>query len=1348
MNVTANGRPAAAGWLICFGLLLWVLMTGFANGAPPTITVNYPADLDSTGNPYMDMSLTVSADNYPVILSVYGDSTSNPSDLIFANDAISAETTVSFRWNSLRLSPDVNTVGLWHFDENTGSIAGDASGSGNSGTFMNGPLWTANGRFGYGIDFDGTDDYITVPDLDNSLDADPTTGVITMEAWLYPHQIGSNTYRAFLSKRDAPITTAVNYSLYLNNTNGAISFYNGTFPAGFYISNVIPPVNQWSYIVVSLDAAEGMLRFYRNGEIQDSISGVSFGPVNDAELTIGTSRTPSGDRCFDGVMDDVRITTRLLTADEVEQNYRLNRDIFAWKAEAIDALSETTVSSVFNFTVALALDPMTDQSVAEGDNISIPVMASNPDNEPIGLSSSTPPANAGFSDNGGGTGTFDFSPDFDQAGEYPVTFYADDGIQNVYRTITITVTNTNRPPVVSDIPDQETDEGSTFAALDLSGYVNDPDVAIDDAITWTYSGNTELSVDIAGNIATIGIPDADWYGAETITFRATDLEGAYDENDAVFTVSNVNDSPVMDEIIEQNVMICNDLSFAVASSDIDGIVEEIVATLSPSGNLPEGASFTDLGDGTGTFDWTPDPSQFGTYSLRFTAVDDSGATGYGDVTVNVQNDVTAPQIALTSPANGLTSPDPYMTLSAGLTDETPMTIWVYGGYDASAMNLLAVEENITASSFNYDWNHPVLRPDPINTVGLWHFDENNGSTVQDAGSFGNDGQIIGQLPFWTGDGQFGYAVDLNGDNNYIVVPYDPSLDVDSAAGMITIEAWIYPRNDGNDNRWRGLVAKRAMLGGDGPCNYQMSLNPQNYLSFYSSGIDWSQEHISSLLVPYNQWSYLVITLDAAEGGRLRFYRNGILEDTIDGVTFGPADNSELTIGTASRQIECFNGLMDEVRVTKRVMGEAEIAANYSHIGGGVHYWKMAAENCAGLLTMSSVRSFTVVDDTPPQVTILSPANGAVAIYPHMELSFKAEDESPLMVFIYGDATPSAADLLYVCDNAKSTLVDYDWTAAPLEPDPPFTAGLWNFDGSQGDSIIDISYNGNNGHFMNGPARTAGGRFGYAIDFDGVNDYITVPYDNSLDIDPATGVLTMEAWLYPHQIGGGVYRAFLSKRNPGVATEVNYSLYLDQTDGAISFYNGVFPAGFYISDVIPPINEWSYIAVTLSAAEGVLRFYLNGVLVDSIEGASFGEITESELTIGVSRTPSGSRYYDGLIDDVRLTRRILSSNEIAANYSLSGSTYYWRVCAFDITNNSCSSEIRYFTTNLFICGDANSDGSVNVADAVFLVNFIFKEGDAPDPIEAGDANGDGQTNVGDAVYLINYVFKGGPPPVCP
>jgi len=64
----------------------------------------------------------------------------------------------------------------------------------------------------------------------------------------------------------------------------------------------------------------------------------------------------------------------------------------------------------------------------------------------------------------------------------------------------------------------------------------------------------------------------------------------------------------------------------------------------------------------------------------------------------------------------------------------------------------------------------------------------------------------------------------------------------------------------------------------------------------------------------------------------------------------------------------------------------------------------------------------------------------------------------------------------------------------------------------------------------------------------------------------------------------------------------------------------------------------------------------------------------------------------------------------------------------------------------ICGDANDDATVNVADAVWVINYVFAGGDPPEPVLAcGNANNDASVNVADAVWIINFVFAGGDPP---
>jgi hypothetical protein len=64
---------------------------------------------------------------------------------------------------------------------------------------------------------------------------------------------------------------------------------------------------------------------------------------------------------------------------------------------------------------------------------------------------------------------------------------------------------------------------------------------------------------------------------------------------------------------------------------------------------------------------------------------------------------------------------------------------------------------------------------------------------------------------------------------------------------------------------------------------------------------------------------------------------------------------------------------------------------------------------------------------------------------------------------------------------------------------------------------------------------------------------------------------------------------------------------------------------------------------------------------------------------------------------------------------------------------------------WVFGDANGDGTVDVADVVYLINYLFIEGLPPEPMAAGDANDDCVVDIADVVYLLNYLFLEGDPP---
>ena len=67
---------------------------------------------------------------------------------------------------------------------------------------------------------------------------------------------------------------------------------------------------------------------------------------------------------------------------------------------------------------------------------------------------------------------------------------------------------------------------------------------------------------------------------------------------------------------------------------------------------------------------------------------------------------------------------------------------------------------------------------------------------------------------------------------------------------------------------------------------------------------------------------------------------------------------------------------------------------------------------------------------------------------------------------------------------------------------------------------------------------------------------------------------------------------------------------------------------------------------------------------------------------------------------------------------------------------------------FTRGDANDDGTLNIADAIFLLTNLFVGGPAPVCLDAGDTNDDGFIDISDVITAINYIFVGGAAPPAP
>jgi len=260
----------------------------------------------------------------------------------------------------------------------------------------------------------------------------------------------------------------------------------------------------------------------------------------------------------------------------------------------------------------------------------------------------------------------------------------------------------NSTPVVADIPDQTIDEGATFAVINLDDYVTDPDNT-DDEITWSYSGNTELTVDITSRVATITIPDVNWNGAETITFRATDPGALFAEDAATFTVNAVNDAPVVAGIPDQTIdegATFTTITLDDYVSDVDNGDAELIWTY--SGNTALTVAITDR-VATITI---PDVNWNGAETITFTATDPGTAFGEDAAvfTVNAIND--APVVA-DIPDQTIDEGATFTTINlddfvSDVDDADDQIIWSYTGNTDLTVDITARVATITIPDI--DWN--------------------------------------------------------------------------------------------------------------------------------------------------------------------------------------------------------------------------------------------------------------------------------------------------------------------------------------------------------------------------------------------------------------------------------------------------------------------------------------------------------------------------------------------------------------------------------------------------------------------------------------------------------------------
>jgi hypothetical protein len=212
---------------------------------------------------------------------------------------------------------------------------------------------------------------------------------------------------------------------------------------------------------------------------------------------------------------------------------------------------------------------------------------------------------------------------------------------------------------------------------------------------------------------------------------------------------------------------------------------------------------------------------------------------------------------------------------------------------------------------------------------------------------------------------------------------------------------------------------------------------------------------------------------------------------------------------------------------------------------------------------------------------------------------------------------------------------------------------WRAEGNAQDS-----FGTHDGELLDG-VDFAPGLVGSAFRFNGADARVRIPASQELDLWKAPG-LTVEGWVWPEQLNPVMVLVEWHDLN---STRLGVQLVLNipwPTEGSppVSVWANLFDGagGSHIIQSEPGLlvaRQWSHVALTRDAATGVVQLFLNGAIVAEETMNFTGSLPVTDVDLWLGGRPPGSAWgsfaYEGLLDELSLYERALTSSEISAIY---------------------------------------------------------------------------------------------------
>ncbi len=513
---------------------------------------------------------------------------------------------------------------------------------------------------------------------------------------------------------------------------------------------------------------------------------------------------------------------------------------------------------------------------------------------------------------------------------------------------------------------------------------------------------------------------------------------------------------------------------------------------------------------------------------------------------------------------------------------------------------------------------------------LYPFSEGTGGTTADAAGNNNTGTLRNGAAWTTG--KYGNGLNFDGADDFVSVADANSLDL-GATG--TIEAWV--RLD-TLNRWHSVIAK-GDANWNPSHNYALEINNANRFVCILGNGNNSVTVTSTITASTGRFYHLACVWT---GSRLQLYIDGALH-TSAAQTLVPAGNaSTLYIGQFGGNTDRLDGMIDEVRIYDRALSQAQVQSDMNTPMGSAP---------------------PPSDVTKPTVSLTAPAAGAT-VSGVISVSAAASDnigvvgvqfkldggnlvaEDLTAPYTISWDTKTAANGLHTLSAVARDAAGNTGTAANVQitvsnqtQGSTGLVGAYAFKEGAGTTASDGSGNGNNGALTNGATWTAAAKYGNAVHFDGVDDYIAVPDSTSLDIG-ASG--TIEAWVKLDALNR--WHSVVAKGNANSNPAHNYALEINNSNRFQCILGNGSSQVSAISNTLAATNQFVHVACVWNGA--TLQLYLNGALNTSVSATLTPAANSSPLYLG--QFGGNTDRLAGTIDEVRIYNRALSPAQIQSD----------------------------------------------------------------------------------------------------